>query len=233
MLKKTLLTVIKDKKKRLFYESILNMLFFIQETHTQSDLNLIQKELLAFKNGYTNKLKIYKNLRKAQAIKKDLNIDLFILFSKQRQFYLENTSLKRFDDLIRYAYEQSLIGFFFLISINSPDKSIQFFQELSSCDILSNICLEDKDKLYPIIVSIPNQMLEDYAVEYSIEGKIMVNENYLYLLDYLYKKIKIHANYLTLNLSQYDENISIILNSYINYQLQELNNYFKKLYKQK
>ncbi|WP_129614267.1 hypothetical protein [Acholeplasma hippikon] len=232
-MKKILLNEVKDKKLRFFYESIYDMLENITLIKDIEYLEKLEKDFLAFKNGYTDKSKLFKNLRKAQIFNKELVVDLFILLIKQRVFYLNNPKVKRMDDLLRYAYEQSFMSFFLMISNPSSIKQIELIKSLSTFDCLSNLILYAEEKINENEITFPSQMLEDYAIEYTLDGKIMMNDNYLFLIDYLFKKIKENYQFLEININQLNEPLNYMLLAYIKHQMDLLQTYFKKLYNKK
>lgn len=230
MMKKIHLKDIKDKKTNQFYEIIIDHLDFI---FFEENIDLLKQHhlnLMAYKNGFTDKDKLFKNLRKAHVNFKDFNIDLLISYNKNKLFYLENKKLKRMDDLYRYAFEQSRLAFFLLLLNERLVENVDFIKNVAIFDILSFIILELSTK-YPNEIFIPIQLIEDYSIEFSLEGKLMVNDNLLFMLDYLYKKIKASFDIIEINSNLLVEPLNIFLIKTSKSRLLALHDYLKTLYK--
>ena len=202
--KKILLT--KDKRLLNLYEVLFFHLNFINTTNDTTKLTKHQEALIAFKNGYVSKEKSFKLLRDAQVDYPNLNVDWMIEFIKFKIKHLTKHELKTLDELIIYAKNHSVLGYFLLMEdVNAPDHLDAIFS-IAEFDTLSCMLINIDELTNPSQTLLPSYLISDYHLEIGIQGTYLLDQRFITLWQLIAVRVK--------KLSQHIQSLINLFNAY-------------------
>lgn len=205
MIQTTIFKPIKDKQTRFLYESVANQLNHIETLSTIDALDVYIKSVLAYLNGFTEKNKLFKDLRKTHQIHPNLYMRWLIEFAKFKQHYIEFPKIKRLDDLMLYAEHQSTFSYLLLITDEMASNHLVVINNLARIDVLSNILLSINSLKKNGRIHLPIQLIEDYHLEESLDGTYMINERFIALWELIAYKLKLLIKDVNLYLNDFDQ----------------------------
>lgn len=236
MLQVTNFKIIKDKKLRALYQNVYTHLSYVDTLHSKDEL-LAHKQLFkAYKNGYTSNNKMFKNLLKSQLEFPYIHIDWIGVFIDARLDYAQTKTLKRLDDLLKYAELTSRFGFLCLITDQHAKHHITIINNLSKIDVLAYILLNDDTLKSKHQLHYPKQLIEDFGIEISVDNQYMKNEKYMSLWEFIHFKVQTFIKDVEPMLNQFKKEEILLISFYLNLIKDELKikrddliSHFKKL----
>ncbi|MFA7418016.1 MAG: hypothetical protein WCZ19_05675 [Acholeplasma sp.] len=207
--------IIKDKKLRSLYQNVYTHLSYIDHLHTKDDLLAYQKLFKAYKNGYTSNNEMFKNLLKSQLAFPYIHIDWIGVFIDARLDYIQTKTLKRLDNLLKYAELTSKFGFLYLITDQQAKHHLSIINNLSKIDVLSYILLNDDTLKSKNLLHYPKQLIEDFGIEYSVDDQYMKNEKYISLWEFIHFKVKAFITSVEPMIHQFNSDQLLLINLYL------------------
>lgn len=209
------LKVIKDKKIKILYETIAAHLNYVFNLESLDELNNYIKRVLAYQNGYTEKDKLFTNLRKVHLEHPNLVIDWLTEYAKFKISYIKQPKIKRFDDLLLYAMSQSPYAFLMLITDNLAQRHLEIIYDIGKIDMLSFILKNDDALKQHQKIHYPVQLIEDYGLDISFQNTYMKNESYAALWEMIHFKIQGYIKSVSLSLNQFKVDEILFLEHFI------------------
>ncbi len=230
MIQTSIFKPIKDKQTRFLYESIAHQLNYIETLSTVDALDGYIKRVLAYLNGFTEKNKLFKDLRKTHQIHPNLYIRWLIEFAKFKIHYTQYPNIKRLDDLMLFAERQSTFSYLLLITDKNASDHIKIIGDLAKVDILSHVLLNADTLKKNNQIHFPTQLIEDYHLEESLDGSYMINERYIALWEMIAYKIKVLSEGISLAYGLFNESEAYLIEAFTKTRFKELNSHLKKKY---
>ncbi len=189
----------KDKKMIQLYEVVYFHLDYIKHLESLDLINDYIKRMYAFKNGYTEKTKLFKDLRVIYQNYPHIYLDWLVEYAKYKARYLSSPKLKNLDDFLDYAKNQSLLGYLLLIvDLNAPNH-LKIITNFSQMDLLTDLLIDMYQTKLPNKSSLPVQLLEDYHIEKSLDGLYQINDRFITLWQLLLLKAKQYSEHVQLS----------------------------------
>lgn len=224
---------IKDKKLKALYQILIEHLSSIKNTETMDQLKQIEKDVLAFLNGYTNEHKSYKQLRKSFKEYPSIHLKLLYNFIQYKANYLNNPMIRSLDNYYKYAHEQSILGFTLYILNNQPKEHYESIMTLSRIDVCSDLLLNADIYLQKGRIHFPKQFIDDYGISLDLNGHFLKNTAYIQMYEYLFFKMKQDIDKLNIYLELVYPDLKEILAHYLKELVHTLtqlrDQYLKKL----
>lgn len=221
---------IKDKHTKFLYETISNQLNHIESLHSIEQLNNYIKRVLAYLNGFTEKDKLFKNLRIAHNHFPYLYIQWFIEYAKFKIHYMDYPTIKRLDDLLIYTEKQSTFSYLFLITDEHAQKHLHIINDLARIDVLSSVLLNVDFLKKNNQIHFPRQLVEDYHLEETLDGKYLINDRYIALWEMIAHWIKVFKERVRLSFGYFNTTEQAVIDTFIQTQFQALIRHIKKKY---
>ncbi len=193
----------KDKKLIQLYEVVYFHLNYIKHLESIELVNDYIKRMYAFKNGYTEKTKLFKDLRVVYQNYPHIYLDWLVEHAKYRSKYLSSPTFKKLDDFLDYAKNQSLLGHLLLIIDQMAPSHLKIITDFSQMDLLIDLLIDMCQTKLQHKFSLPVQLLEDYHIEKSLDGLYQINDRFITLWQLLLLKAK-----------QYSENVQLSSNNF-------------------
>lgn len=207
--------LIKDKKIRNLYQTIYSHLKHIDQLQTVDELKAHETLFKAYKNGYTSNHKMFKALLKEHLSNPYIYMDWFQVFITSKIDYLNRPKLKHLDELLKYCELQSTFGYLFLITDTLAKHHVGFINLISRIDILSYILIHDLDLDKTHLPYYPQNLIQDFGIEYAMDGRLMKNEKYIALWEYIHFKIRGFIKELDTALIQFQAHEVTLITFYI------------------
>lgn len=221
----------KDKKMIQLYEVVYFHLDYIKQLNSLDLINDYIKRLYAFKNGYTEKNKLFKDLRIVYQNFPNIYLDWLVEYAKYKVKYLQVPKLNKLDDLLSYAKNQSLYGYLLLIiDFNAPNH-LKTITDFSQMDIMTDLLISLPQLKHQSAITLPQQLIDDYHLEQTLDGNYQVNDRLITLWQLLLHKAKLYAEQIKLSSNSFELVEQNLIEFVITARFDELKRVAKELIK--
>ncbi|SRR5690606_2285488 len=194
----------KDKKLIQLYEVVYFHLDYIKHLESIELVNNYIKRMYAFQNGYTEKNKLFKDLREVSQNYPHLYLEWLVEYAKYKVKHLPSPIYKKLDDFLDYAKNQSILGYLLLIvDLNAPNH-LKIITDFSQMDLLTDLLIDMYQTKSQNILPLPLQLLEDYHIEKSLDGLYQINDRFITLWQLLLLKAKQYSEHVQLSSNNFD-----------------------------